>query len=178
MSISLAPGNQNAAQGAKFQLNFSRLPYITFFCMSANIPGVTATPVSQKTLFVELYAPGDKIVYETLDVRFIVDEDYRSWESVHDWIRGTTFPKEFQEYDNLKLQNRYPNVPSKEPAYQYSDAILSLYTNRNNPHIRVHFIDCFPISLSSVTFDTEYNADHIIYAEASFKFSYYNIERL
>jgi hypothetical protein len=176
MSISLAPVNQNPAQSTKFQLNFSRLPYVTFFCMSANIPGVSLQPVSQPTLFIELFSPADKITYEDLSVKFLVDEEYRSWQSVHDWIRDMTFPKEFQEYINLPLQNRYPNVPKPKP--QFSDAILSVYTNRNNPHIHVQFIDCFPTSLSSITFDTENDADHIIYAEATFKFAYYDIKRL
>ena len=176
MSISLQPGNQNLAQSAKFQLNFSRLPYVTFFCMAANIPGISLEPLPHKTLFVQLYVPGDKIMYENLEVKFIVDEDYRSWQSVHDWIRGMTFPENFQEYDNLKLQSRNQLTINKTP--QYSDAILSVYTNKNNPHIRVQYIDCFPVSLSSIEFDTENDADHIIYATASFKFAYYNLIRL
>jgi hypothetical protein len=176
MSVSLQPSNQNPAQSNKFQLYFERLPYMTFFCKEANLPGVSLDPVSQKTLFIELFAPGDKLSYEELEISFIVDEDYRSWQSVHDWIRGVTLPTNFEEYQNLNLQQRYNVSPSIEP--QYSDAVLTLYTNKNNEHIKINFKDCFPISLTGVKFNTENNADVIIYADAKFKFSYYNIERL
>lgn len=176
MSFSLQPANQNPAQSTKFQLHFDRLPYVTYFCHSANIPGVSLSPVPQKTLFVEFFVPGDKISYEELEVKFIVDEDYRSWQSVHDWIRGMTFPVEFQEYIDLNLQQR--NVPNNYVKPQYSDAMLSIYSNKNNEHLQIKFVDCFPTSLTGIEFNTENNADNIIYATATFKYSYYNIVRV
>jgi hypothetical protein len=180
MSISLQPANQNLAQSAKFQLNFERLPYLTFFCTSVNLPGLSIDPQVQKTLFVESYVPGDKLHYQNLGVKFLIDEDYRSWESVHDWVRGMAFPVNFQEYKDLKLQQRQPLASSiiKEDKPQYSDAILSIYTNKNNPHIQIRFRDCFPISLSSVDFNVENNADTILTGDASFKFTYYDIIRV
>jgi hypothetical protein len=178
MASSLTPINQNPAQSTKFQLHFDRLPYMTFFCQAANIPGINIDAVPQPTVFVELYTPGDRLHYDTLDIKFIVDEDYRSWQSVHDWIRGLSFPYDFEEYIGLKYQNRGlpPGLPNQAP--QYSDAILSIYTNKNNENFKIKFVDCFPVSLTGINLDTENNADTIIYGEASFKFSYYNIERV
>jgi T4-like virus tail tube protein gp19 len=175
-----SPINQNPAQSTKFQLHFDRLPDMMFFCHTANLPGLSLSPVPLQTLFVELTSPGDKITYDDLEISFIVNEDYKSWQSVHDWIRGMTFPTQFEEYIQLKNQNK-GFVQSNKGANispQFSDAYLSIYTNKNNELMKIKFVDCYPTSLSGVDFNTENNADNIIYATAKFKFSYYNIIRV
>ena len=176
------PQNLSLAQSTKFKLSFSKLPYVTYFCSSVNIPGVSMTPTQQATPFSDLPVPGDKIQYETFDVSFLIDEDYRSWFTIHDWIRGVTFPTSYEEYRNLKLNNTtYPQnrtmVLSTETP-QYSDAILTIYTNKNNPNLRIKFKDCFPISLSSVRLSAQESADVILNGDVSFKFAYYDIERV
>ena len=178
MAFGSTPSNQNPAQSTKFQLHFDRLPDMTFFCQAVNIPGISIQAYPQPTQFVELYTPGNKLQYETLEIKFIVDEDYQSWQSVHDWIRAMSFPHDFEEYVNLKLQNRNMPPGSTSLPPQYSDAYLSLYTNKNNENFKIKFIDCFPITLSEIHLDVENNADTIIYGEASFKFSYYNFIRV
>ena len=177
----MQPLNQSLAQSTKFTLTFSRLPYVTFFCSAVNLPGVSAGNTLQNTPFSDLPVPGDKIEYEPLDISFLVDEDYRSWFTVHDWIRGITFPTSFEEYKNLRLQqptSAQSVLARNADSPQYSDAVLTLYTNKNNPNIRVKFRDCFPISLSSIRYSTQDNADVIITGDASFKFAYYDVERV
>ena len=174
------PSNINPAQSTKFQLHFDRLPDMTFLCQGVNIPGVSIQAYPQPTQFVELYTPGNKLQYESLEIKFIIDENYQSWQSVHDWIRGMSFPYEYQEYVNLNLQNRSlppGSVPNALPP-QYSDAYLSLYTNKNNENFKIQFIDCFPISLSEINLNVENDADTILYGDATFKFSYYNFIRV
>jgi hypothetical protein len=178
MSISIQPTNQNLAQSTKFQLVFDRLPYMTFFCTSVNIPGLSIDALPQTTTFIDLHVPGNKLSYDDLEIKFLVDEDYRSWLSVHDWIRGMSFPENFEEYRNLKFQRRSMPLSPVADKPQYSDASLTIYTNRNNPNLSIKFIDCFPTSLSSIKFDVENNADNIIVGNASFNFSYYMVERV
>jgi hypothetical protein len=173
--------NQNFAQSTKFKLNFSRLPYMTFFCNSVNLPGVSAGSTQQFTPFSDAPVPGDKIQYETLDVSFMVDEDYMSWFTIHDWIRGMTFPTSFSEYKNLALQQRtlpQSSMVARQDKPQYSDATLNIFTNKNNSNINIMFKDCFPITLSSIKFSTQDSADVIITGDASFKFAYYDINRV
>lgn len=177
----MQPTNQSLAQSTKFKLTFSRLPYVTFFCNAVNLPGVSFSPTQQATPFSDLPVPGDKIEFDPLDISFLVDEDYRSWFTVYDWIRGITFPTTFEEYKNLGLNNTttpQSKLIALSDRPQYSDAILTLYTNKNNPNIRVKFKDCFPISLSSIRYSAQDNADVIITGDASFKFAYYDVERV
>ena len=180
MTFSAVPSNQSLAQVTKFKLNFERLPNVTFFCTKANFPGVSTSPIPHYTPFVDLYIPGDKLVYDNFEIEFLIDEDFIGWKSIHDWLRGMTFPTDFKEYRDLKKLNRFPQTTSHElhEKPQYSDAMLTIYSNMNNAHLRIKLIDIFPITLSSIDFDSESNADDILMGRATFKFSYYDIERI
>jgi hypothetical protein len=175
------PINTNLKQSTKFKLNFDRLPGLTYFCQSVNLPGVSASEVPRSTPFVDVYVPGEKLVYDTFNVTFTVDEDMRAWTEVHDWLRGFTFPTKFEEYVNLIRQGNQSYTRSNfgvKDAAQYSSAILTLYTNKNNPNLRIKFVGMFPISLSTVIFNTQDTAENIITADATFRFSYYDYERI
>ena len=169
------PENKSLLQSNRFLLSFGRLPYLTFNCQLANLPGIGAGEAIRETPFVTLWHPGDKLQYEPLVVNFMVDEDFWSWQAIHDWMRGFTFPTTFDEYKNLSLQVRHKILDSRP---QYSDASLTLLTGHQNNNIRVKFYDVFPTSLSSLQFNVQDTAQLTLIADASFRYSYYDISRL
>ena len=173
------PTNFDLLQSTKFRVTFERLPGLTYFCQSANFPGVSLTEVPFPTPFVDLYVPGEKLVYDTFNLTFLVDEDLRSWTEIHDWIRGLTFPKDFKEYIDLGKQSPGANLRRSINAKpQYSDATLTLYTNKNNSNFRIKLFEVFPTSLSTIIFSTGDTAENIVTADATFRFSYYDYERI
>lgn len=171
------PANKDLLQSTKYRLNFERIKDTTYFCQSANLPGVSLSEVPRPTPFIDLFVPGEKMLYDTLNITFLVDEDLASWLRIHDWIRGMTFPVEFQEYSDLAKQSTHSAIRrvNKLPP-QYSDATLTLFTNKNNPNVRVLFKDLFPVTVDSIQFSATDSADNILTASASFRFSYYNVE--
>jgi hypothetical protein len=176
------PTNTNLLQSTKFKVVFDRLPGMTYFCQSANFPGVALTEIPRATPFVDLYHAGEKIVYDTFNITFLVDEDLYAWTEIHDWIRGLTFPTDFREYVNLARQStstrmQTNNSLGKEKP-QYSQASLTFYTNKNNPNFRINFVDLFPTNLSTIIVNTGDTAENIMTADATFRFSYYDYERL
>ena len=175
------PSNINLLQSTKFRVTFERLKGLTYFCQSANFPGVSLTEIVRPTPFVDLYHPGEKLVYDTFNVTFLVNEDLATWTEIHDWIRGLTFPTDFQEYFDLQKRgeiktSKFSPIPKIKP--QYGQAILTVYTNKNNPKFRVKFNDVFPTSLSSIIFNTQDTSENIAVADATFRFSYYDYERI
>ena len=177
--INRNPTNKDLLQTTKFLLTFSRLPNMSFFCQSANLPGVSLSEVPFNTPFIDLYVPGEKLVYDTFNITFLVDEDLRTWTEIHDWIRGLTFPTDFKEYVNLSRQAGASNIRGSTGLKpQYSDAVLTLYTNKNNPNFRIKLVDVFPTSLSSILVNTSDTAENIIVSDATFRFSYYDYERI
>lgn len=173
------PVNTDLLQSTKFRVTFSRLPGVTFFCNSVNLPGISLTEIPMPTPFVELYLPGEKAIYDTLNITFLVDEDLRAWTELHDWIRGATFPTEFEEYVNLARLNPSANIRTiQQRPPVYSDATLTIYTNKNNANFRVKFVDLFPTNVGSLSFSAGDSAENIITADATFRFSYFNYERI
>jgi len=173
------PSNTDLLQSTKFRVTFNRLPGMTYFCQQANLPGISLTEIPKPTPFVELYVPGEKLMYDTLNITFLVDEDLLGWKQIHDWMRGITFPTDFQEYLNLQTQTAQIlnfRSPAQSIQGQYAEAVMTIYTNKNNPNLRVKFFDIFPTSLSTIIFNTSETAENIIAADASFRFTYYEFE--
>jgi hypothetical protein len=174
-NLGITPNNPNFLQPNKFQLNFSRLPNVQYFCQTVSVPGVSMGEALQSTPFVDLYAPGDKIIYDLLNVTFYVDENLNAWKEVHDWIRAMTFPENYKEYTNLRDLNKYTRNSSVTKP-QYSDGSLTILSSGNNPRIRFKFYELFPITLSTFVLSTTETPDNIITADATFRYSYYDIE--
>lgn len=168
------PQNTNFLQKTKFAITFPRISNTTFFCQEVNLPGVSLSELPQTTPFVDLYKPGNKIKYETLSIKFIVDEDLRSWMEIHDWIKGMTFPNDFQQYNNLKTLSSV-SIATKYP--QYADGTLTILSNMNNPKMSIEFADLFPVSLSSIDFTSMDESTTTITATCSFRFAFYNVVR-
>jgi len=174
------PSNTDLLQSTKFRVTFDRLPGVTYFCQSANLPGISLSEFPVATPFVDLFYPGEKAIYDTLNITFLVDEDLYAWTQLHDWIRNITFPTNFDEYLKLARDTKAGNIRTLSSTIPkpYSDAILTIYTNKNNPNFRVKLIDLFPTSVGSIVFSASDTAENIIVADATFRFSYYNYERI
>ena len=147
------------------------MPNLVYFLQSVNLPGVSATDVPRNTPFVDLYVPGEKLVYDTLNMTFLLDEDLRGWFEIHDWMKGFTFPENFDQYRKLLKEH-------KDTGGQYSDAILTINSNANTPVLRVKLIGCFPIQLASIQFDSTQDAMATMTGDATFRFQYHQIDRL
>jgi hypothetical protein len=175
------PVNTDFLQSHKFQMIFDRMPTVTYFCQSANLPGISLTEVQRFTPFIDVFHPGEKAIYDTFNVQFLVNEDMSSWLEIHNWIRGATFPTDFKEYRDLARTTKSGYDQSlannKRPAV-YTDGTLTIFSNKNNPRLRVKFHDMFPTYLGSIAFNVGDNAESTITCDVSFRFTWYDIEIL
>ena len=171
------PSNPNFLQPNKFQLNFARSPNVQYFCQSLSVPGISMSEVPQMTPFVDIYVPGEKAIYDLLNITFLVDEELKSWVEIHDWIRAMTFPKEFAEYGKLDRLNKYTtHMQTKTP--QYSDAPVTLLSSSNTPYYKFKFYGVFPTTLSTFIMSATDSPDTVVTADATFRYMYYDIEKL
>jgi hypothetical protein len=117
---------------------------------------------------------GDKAKFEPLVISFIIDENYLTWLSVYDWIVGLTFPEDFAQYRNLPYLNKSSLPTSAGKTFpQYSDATLTINTNKNNPNIKFKFVNAFPYSLSSVDLTYTQGPEEVLVAHAAFAYNYF-----
>lgn len=152
------PKNTNLLQPTKYSVSFPEISDTIYFCQKVNLPGVQVTELPQVTPNLDLFVPGTKITYGTFDIDFLVNEDLSAWLYIHDWIRGITTDQQYRI----------------KPKCQ---AILTVYSNQNNPRFRIKFMDIFPLSLGDIEFDITLSADDHLSSSASFRFNYFDIER-
>ena len=164
------PENTNYLQPTKFLLTFDRMPTVQYFCTSINIPGVSVgqAPINFPSLTV--YAPGNQITYNNLNVEFNIDEELVGWRELYNWFRSFASPDGTDERNTLtKIQTL--NKSDIKPWY--TDATLTVLNALNNPTLRVQFINVFPISLSDLNFDAKLSADNIMVGNANFVYEQY-----
>ena len=168
------PVNPNPLHPNKFQLNFSRTPNVQYFCQSISVPGLSLSEIPKNNPFVDIYSPGEKAQYDTMNITFIVDEELKSWLEMHDWIRAMTKVESYAEYRNLSnlTNNKNTSFP------QFSDAAITLFSSANTPTYRFKFYDCFPTSLSAIILSATDSPDNIITADVNIRFAYYDVEKL
>lgn len=171
------PKNPNHLIPNKFELNFARTPNVRYFCQSLSVPGISLSEVPVNNPFLDVYSPGEKAIYDLLNVTFMIDEELQSWLEIHNWIRAMTFPVEFSEYRSLdRLNSHIAARADKKP--QFSDATIDILSSNNKPYYRFKLHDVFPISLSTFVMNTMDDSSTVLTADATFRYSYYDIEKL
>jgi len=172
--------NRNFLSPTGFKFALKRSPGVAFFCNQANIPSLDLGIAEQPTYLKNIDVPGDKIQFGDLNLRFLVDEDLMNYMEIQNWIRGLGYPEKISEFADLENQS----VLGKEVKFGqsgddiYSDATLQVLSNNLVPQFQVVFSDCFPYSLSTVTFDATDTDIEYFTADVSFKYTIYRITDL
>lgn len=167
-AISRIPDNGNLLQATKYTFIIPELPFARYFCQSIILPSVSTSEIMMPTPFSDTYRHGDKLVYEPITLTVIVDEDLKVWEETHNWLKSLTAPTKFDEYRRIKSRI----IPA------YYDGILTINTNANIPNLRLKFRNCHPVSLGSIQFSSSDSADTTILTDITFRYDYYDIERI
>lgn len=163
--------NRNFMSPIGFKLSLSTKEKVDFLSNSANIPGISLGTALQGTTFRILDVPGDEVLYEDFTINFLVDEDLKNYMIIHNWITGLGIPENFKQFKDLTT-----NVDGqKEEMLQYCDGTLHILNSNYRDIAMVKFADLFPISLSSLQFNATENDVNYFTAEASFKYTIYNI---
>ena len=168
--------NRNYLSPVGFKFSITKVPKADFFSNSASIPGINLGFAEQPTYLKNIPVPGDKLTYADFSLRFFVDENLSNYLEVHNWVRALGFPESLDEFTALKEQDRYnPSTDARNALGEYSDGSLFIYNSNYNEVARVDFLDVFPISLSTINFDATDSDIQYVTAEATFKYSIYNI---
>lgn len=166
--------NRNFLSPVGFKFTFASLPSVDFYCQAANVPGINAGYPNVSTPFHDYPVPPDKMTFDDLTIRFIVDEDMVNFSAIQNWIRGMTKPESFSQSNEFINSGPYKD-PSQKYLNEMQDGVLTILTNNFNPNIDIKFQGLFPVSLSGLSFDVDTNDVQFFTAEASFKYLIYNI---
>lgn len=176
------------AAPTQFRFQIQKLPEVQFFTTQANIPSVSLSEISQPTPLNQLTLAGSDMTYEDLTVTFLIDEEYRNYREVHNWIKGLGFPENHTQFQSLltegsdRMPLSYNRGVQKEPgktkpatpdAAIYSDATLTILSSKNNPTLEIRFRDVYPKSIGPVALTTQDTEVTYLQADITFGYKYY-----
>ena len=154
------PTNLNYLSPVNFDLLVEKLPKTRYSCVGATLPGISFTEAIHATpLAIQSYLPGDRIEFDPLVVRFIVDEDMKNYQEIFNWIMQLGPGHNTDDFRELvgsvKTTTGLFDNRSGDMKAMYSDVTLVINTSSNNPNMYFSFEDCFPTSLGSIEFATD-----------------------
>lgn len=164
------PENTSILQSAKFTFIIPDKPFLKYFCQTVQIPSVSTSEIAVPTPFSNTYRHGEKLNYDALTISALMDEDMRVWEETYNWLKSLTRPTSFEEYPRKSVRD--VQIPL------YFDGYLTVNTNANNPNIRFKFRNCHPTTIGMINFDTKVDADTIPTADFTFRYDYFEIEKM
>ena len=171
--------NRNYMSPLGFKLILSKTPKVDFLCQSANIPGISMGTAVQPSYLKDIPVPGDKVLYEDLTIRFLVDEQMENYLAIYKWITGLGYPESFGQYKQLQkddFRNSTVTEAIEDPRFfEFSDATLQVLSSNYKPSIHVNFKDAFPISLSTLEFDASIRDYNYFTAQTTFKYTIFDI---
>ena len=171
--------NRNFLAPVGFRFNLKRSPGTAFFCNQANIPDLNLGVTEQPNYLRQIPTPGDMIDFGDLNIRFMVDEDLKNFMEIQNWIRGLGFPETVQEFRDLESSGTVPRRDYVQSGQDiYSDGTLQILSSNFNAKFNVNFKDLFPVSLTTLTFDATDTDIEYFTADATFKYTSYNLTNL
>ena len=176
------------AGGTTWRLNIERIPLVTFFLTSCQIPGVNLGQAMVPTPLLDQQMPGDKLTFEPLNITFMVDEELTNYKELWNWIVGIGFPQQNPQYTEvLGTSNRPTSYSRSEDAGSrisktptdaalYSDATLIVYNSKNLPKLQIKFKDLYPTSLSALEYSNADTDVDYLSGIVTLNYLYYNFE--
>lgn len=168
--------NRNFLQPTEFIFSLARAPKVPFYSNTSNIPSLNLGIADYETPLKNISQPGDKIVFEDFNLRFLVDENLQNYLEIYNWILGLGYPEDLHQIYNLQKENtdnKYSRINSQLNIF--SDGTLQVLNSNQRPNFQVKFYDLFPYGLTTLLFDATLTDTDPFTAEVKFKYTYFEI---
>jgi hypothetical protein len=165
------PDNKNFLSPLNFKFQIKKCPHVNFFVQKVGIPQIALPPVMFPNPMVKAPMPGDHMTYGDFTVTFKVDEDLQNYLEIHNWIKALGKPVDFTERKAIRETKDYTGEGEK------SDISLMVLSSTFAANYEVILTDAFPVSLSGIEFNTMDTDVVYLNSTATFKYTYYDINR-
>lgn len=163
--------NRNYLSPIGFRFTLAREPKIAFFTNSARIPDINLILARQPNYLKDIDVPGEKLNYGDFSLKFLVDENMENYAAIHNWLTGLGFPETTEQYKSLTTNE--DDLRDEKTAF--SDGTLRILNSNYKDVAIIKFLDLFPVSLSSLEFTATDTDINYFTAEASFKYTVYQL---
>ncbi len=191
VTLARQPTKLDYASPTQFKFSINQLPKVEFFTVSANIPDLTLSDVVIPTPFKPIPVLGQNLTYGNLNITFIVDEFLENYRELHEWLTGIGFPKDRKQFKDFRSNTSNTGSASATPVQDvgkvgktvsdsamFSDATLTILSNKNNPIVEVRFANMYPVSLGALEFTQQAGDVEYMTVQADFTYQIYEIVSL
>jgi len=192
--IDRQPTQLDYASPTQFKFSIVQLPKVEFFTTTAQVPAIALSDVVIPTPFKSIPIQGDQLTFDNLTVNFIVDEFLENYLSLHEWMIGIGFPKNRKQFSDFKTNTSNTPATVRTTASTssdigdvqqaspnnalFSDATLTILSNKNNPIVNVLFRDLYPVAMSALEYDQAATDVEYLTASVDFAYQIYEIEAI
>mgnify|MGYP003642745965 FL=1 len=190
-SVKRQPDKLDYASPTQFRFGIHQLPKVEFFSTAATIPAIALSDVLVPTPFKTIPMMGDQLTYDNLAISFIVDEYLENYLSIHEWMTAIGFPKNRTQFSQFKSNTSNTPSTASSPSRDigdvqkptsanalFSDATLTVLSNKNNPIVNVFFRDLYPIAMTGLSYNQAATDVEYLTAEITFAYQLYEIETI
>ena len=188
-SVKRQPDKLDYASPTQFRFGIHQLPKVEFFSTAATIPAIALSDVIVPTAFKSIPMMGDQLTYDNLSISFIVDEYLENYLSIHEWMTAIGFPKNRTQFSQFKSNTSNTPSTASSPSNDigdvqkptsvnalFSDATLTVLSNKNNPIVNVFFRDLYPVAMTGLSYNQAATDVEYLTAEITFAYQLYEIE--
>ena len=188
VTVSRQPTKLDYLSPTQFKFTITQLPKVEFFTTAANIPDISLSDAVIPTPFKSIPVMGQNLTYSNLSVTFIVDEFLENYRELHEWLTGIGFPKDRKQFSEFRSNTANRGTASPTPvadvgkvgksipdASMFSDATLTILSNKNNPIVEVRYSDLYPVSLGALEFNQSSTDVEYLTVSADFTYKLYEI---
>lgn len=143
--------NMLSPTGFKLTINRKKFANTEFFITTFGIPSLSAGEVQTNFQNNIGFTPGEALTYESLSLRFVIDEDMNNYTEMFNWMKANT------------------------DTVERHDMILSIMTNKNLVNKQFQFKDAFPTALSGVEFSAQATDVEYLQADVTFRYNEFAI---
>ena len=192
--LSRQPTKLDYASPTQFKFGIHQLPKVEFFTTTANVPAIALSDVVIPTPFKSIPMQGDQLTFDNLTINFIVDEFLENYLSLHEWMTGIGFPKARKQFSDFKTNISNTPASARSSASTssdigdvqkaspnnalFSDATLTILSNKNNPIVNVLFRDLYPVAMSALDYNQAATDVEYLTASVDFAYQIYEIEEI
>lgn len=188
-TVSRQPTTMDYVSPTQFKFTIAQLPKVEFFITNCNLPGINLGSAVIPTPFKTIPMMGDELTFENLSVGFQVSENLENYIELHNWLLAIGFPKSREQFSQFRSTTSNTPTATRGGASTdigktglqttsnplFSDATLTILSNKNNPLVEIRFQDLYPVSLSSLDFTQENTGVDYIKATSEFTYKIYEI---
>ena len=188
-SVKRQPDKLDYASPTQFRFGIHQLPKVEFFSTAATIPAIALSDVIVPTAFKSIPMMGDQLTYDNLAISFIVDEYLENYLSIHEWMTAIGFPKNRTQFSQFKSNTSNTPSTASSPSNDigdvqkptssnalFSDATLTILSNKNNPIVNVFFRDLYPVAMTGLSYNQAATDIEYLSAEITFAYQIFEIE--